>query len=69
MKKILFSLIIAVALVASTSVLAQDNTKKEGCEAKTEKCEKKTAATTETKSACCAEKKTASAEAKSCGKK
>ena len=60
MKKIFCSLFMVAALVASTSVMANDDTKKESdCKAKTENCDKKKDAT------CCDKKK----DGASCDKK
>jgi len=52
MKKVFYSLLMVAALAVSTSVMANDETKKDGdCKAKTEKCDKKKDA------ACCDKKK------------
>ena len=59
MKKIFYSLFIVAALAASTSVMANNDTKKESdCKAKTEKCEKKKdACSDEKKDKACSDKK------------
>ena len=82
MKKIFYSLFMVAALAVSTSVMANDDTKKEGdCKAKTEACEKKEKASCcdkkKEKAASCSEKKDKAScptektaeESKSCGKK
>lgn len=41
MKKVIMSAVMCIALMASTTVMAQDSKKKECDKAKTEQCEKK----------------------------
>lgn len=61
MKKMIMSAIMCVALIASTSVMAQDSTKKEGCCSKTKteckKDEKKKTCKEGEKKSCCTKDK------------
>ncbi|NDV96521.1 hypothetical protein D0T84_16595 [Dysgonomonas sp. 521] len=79
MKKLIMSAIMCVALVASTSVMAQDKTPKKDscCKAKTEctkdcskkECTKnKTECTKDCKKECCKDKTACTKEKKSCCK-